>query len=80
MTAPVGFGSIGRRWGPFGNMKKTETLNLRVSKEFKRRLQEEAKKEHRSVTNYLEFALTGLWERRSSTAEDAELPKKKTRS
>lgn len=44
-----------------------------MSKEFKRRLQEEAKKEHRSVTNYLEFALTGLWERRGSTAEDAEL-------
>jgi predicted HicB family RNase H-like nuclease len=61
-------------------MKKTETLNLRVSKEFKRRLQEEAKKEHRSVTNYLEIALTGLWERRGSIAEDAELSKKKTRS
>jgi predicted HicB family RNase H-like nuclease len=60
-------------------MKKTETLNLRVSKEFKRRLQEEAKKEHRSVTNYLEITLTDLWERRV-IAEDAELSKKKTRS
>jgi len=61
-------------------MKKTETLNLRVSKEFKRRLQEEAKKEHRSVTNYLEIVLTGLWERRGSKAEDTELWKKKPRS
>jgi len=61
-------------------MRKTETLTFRVSKEFKRRLQEEAKKEHRSVTNYLEFALTALWERRGSTAEDAELSKKKTRT
>ena len=30
--------------------------------EFKRRLVEEAKKEHRSLTNYLEAALTRLWE------------------
>jgi len=43
-------------------MKKKETLNFRVSLEFKRRLVEEAKKEHRSLTNYLEAALTRLWE------------------
>jgi predicted HicB family RNase H-like nuclease len=60
-------------------MKKSETLNLRVSKEFKRRLQEEAKKEHRSVTNYLEIALTGLWERRDSATADVDLSKKRTR-
>ncbi len=42
-------------------MGKTETLNLRVSVEFKRRLVEEAKKEKRSVTNYIEAALTELW-------------------
>jgi len=42
-------------------MQKTETLNLRVSVEFKRRLFEEAKKEKRSVTNYIEAAMTELW-------------------
>jgi len=61
-------------------MKKSETLNLRVSKEFKRRLQEEAKKERRSVTNYLEIALTGLWERRDSAIANGDLPKRRTRS
>jgi len=43
-------------------MKKKETLNFRVSAEFKRKLVEEAKKEHRSLTNYLETALIKLWE------------------
>ena len=47
-------------------MAKTETLNLRVSPEFKRRLAEEAVKEKRSVTNYLEVVLTELWNRRDS--------------
>ncbi len=47
-------------------MKKQETLNLRVSAEFKRKLSEEAKKEHRSLTNYLETALTKLWEQQES--------------
>jgi predicted HicB family RNase H-like nuclease len=42
-------------------MLKTETLNLRVSAEFKRRLIEEARKEKRSVTNYIEAAITELW-------------------
>ncbi len=42
-------------------MAKTETLNLRVSAEFKRRLIEEARKEKRSVTNYIEAAMTELW-------------------
>ena len=41
---------------------KTETLNLRVSPEFKRRLAEEAAKQRRSVTNYLEVTLLDLWE------------------
>ena len=50
-------------------MPKTETLNLRVSAEFKRRLIEEAKKEKRSVTNYIEAAITELWTlKRSGTA------------
>jgi predicted HicB family RNase H-like nuclease len=43
-------------------MKKKETLNFRVSAEFKRRLIEEAEKERRSLTNYLESTLTKLWE------------------
>ena len=47
-------------------MAKTETLNLRVSTEFKRRLMEEAAKEKRSVTNYLEATLTQLWEGKHS--------------
>ena len=43
-------------------MLKTETLNLRVSTEFKRRLMEEAAREKRSVTNYLEATITAVWE------------------
>ena len=42
-------------------MPKKETLNLRVPGEFKKRLFEEAAKEKRSVTNYLEVILTGIW-------------------
>jgi predicted HicB family RNase H-like nuclease len=47
-------------------MLKTETLNLRVSADFKRQLIEEAKKEKRSVTNYIEAALTELWTLKAS--------------
>jgi len=47
-------------------MPKTETLNLRVSAEFKSKLVEEAKKEKRSVTNYLEATLTKIWKTKSS--------------
>jgi len=47
-------------------MPKTETLNLRVSMEFKRRLMEEATKEKRSVTNYLEATLAAVWEQRQN--------------
>ena len=43
-------------------MVKTETLNLRVSAEFKRRLIEEARREKRSVTNYIEATITGVLE------------------
>jgi len=49
-------------------MKKKETLNFRVSAEFKRRLIAEAKKERRSLTNYLETALTNLWQQQEATA------------
>lgn len=47
-------------------MLKTETLNLRVSAEFKRRLIEEARKDKRSVTNYIEAAITELWTLKAS--------------
>lgn len=50
-------------------MNKKETLNFRVSAEFKTRLVEEAKKERRSLTNYVESALTRFWEQQ-------EVPKK----
>jgi predicted HicB family RNase H-like nuclease len=50
-------------------MPKTETLNLRVSPDFKRRLAEEAAKEKRSVTNYLEVVVTAFWDRRDSKAK-----------
>jgi predicted HicB family RNase H-like nuclease len=49
-------------------MPKTETLNLRVSTEFKKRLMEEAAREKRSVTNYLEATITAVWEQRQNRA------------
>jgi predicted HicB family RNase H-like nuclease len=52
-------------------MRKTETLNLRVSPEFKRRLIGEAKKEKRSVTNYLEVTLANLWKQEASPKKGA---------
>jgi hypothetical protein len=50
-------------------MKKKETLNFRVSAEFKRRLIEEAERERRSLTNYLENTFTKLWDERQLTTE-----------
>jgi len=49
-------------------MQKSVTLNLRVSPEFKRKLMTEAKKEKRSVTNYIEVVLTERWKRKRSPA------------
>ncbi len=46
-------------------MRKSATLNLRVSVEFKKRLMAEAAKENRSVTNYLEATLLSLWEEKT---------------
>ena len=54
-------------------MRKTDTLNLRVSAMFKRKLSKEAKKEKRSLTNYLEITLERLWKERESRTV---LPKK----
>jgi hypothetical protein len=42
-------------------MKKKETLNFRVPAEFKRKLIEEANKQRRSLTNYLETTLMEVW-------------------
>jgi hypothetical protein len=42
-------------------MKKKETLNFRVPAEFKRKLIEEANKQRRSLTNYLETTLIEVW-------------------
>jgi len=50
-------------------MVKSDTLNLRVSSEFKRRLMQEAAKEKRSVTNYLEATLTTLWDSKSPVVQ-----------
>jgi hypothetical protein len=58
-------------------MAKTTTLNLRVSADFKRRLMEEAAKDKRSVTNYLEVALTRYWE--TIDLDTQEQKKKKNR-
>ena len=56
-------------------MTKTETLNLRVSSEFKRRLAEEAAKEKRSVTNYVEATLTAIWDRTEAAKSQSKRPK-----
>jgi predicted HicB family RNase H-like nuclease len=56
-------------------MTKTETLNLRVSSEFKRRLADEAAKEKRSVTNYVEATLTAVWDRAETGRTPSKRPK-----
>jgi len=55
-------------------MAKTDTLNLRVSPEFKKRLIEEAAKQRRSVTNYLEAVLTEHWDRNQSSQRPVRSP------
>jgi len=47
-------------------MKKKETLNFRVSAEFKRKLIEEANKQRRSLTNYLETTIMEVWEKQET--------------
>ena len=47
-------------------MRKTQALSLRVSTEFKRRLIEEAKKDRRSIANYIEATLIKLWQEKDS--------------
>lgn len=47
---------------------KTATLNLRVSPQFKERLEEEAAKTRRSVTNYIEATLSEIWDTREKAS------------
>jgi predicted HicB family RNase H-like nuclease len=42
-------------------MTKKETLNFRVPTEFKQKLVEEANKQRRSLTNYLQTTLMNVW-------------------
>jgi predicted HicB family RNase H-like nuclease len=43
-------------------------MSLRVSSDFKRRLIEEAKKDKRSLANYIEAVLTKLWQEKDFDA------------
>ena len=56
---------------------KDQTLNLRVSAEFKERLAQEAAQARRSITNYLEVTLLDLWEREEVPGGEAGKRKKK---
>lgn len=58
-------------------MGKTATLNLRVSPEFKRRLAEEARKVNRSVTNYIEAALSEFWDLKGVESAVGKIAKKR---
>lgn len=60
-------------------MLKTETLNLRVSAEFKRRLIEEARKEKRSVTNYIEASINEFWSQKAPVSARAKARKGRLR-
>lgn len=56
-----------------------ETLNFRVPAEFKRRLVEEAKKQRRSLTNYLETTLMEIWEKQEAGSSPAAEKKRRHR-
>jgi predicted HicB family RNase H-like nuclease len=58
-------------------MKKKETLNFRVPAEFKRKLVEEANKQRRSLTNYLQTTFMQVWDEQEAVAQQAS---KQTRS
>ena len=49
-------------------MKKKETLNFRVPTEFKRKLIEEANKQRRSLTNYLETTFMRVWDEQEAAS------------
>ena len=56
---------------------KDQTLNLRVSAEFKEKLAGKAERARRSITNYLEVTLLDLWEREEAPGGEAGKRKKK---
>jgi predicted HicB family RNase H-like nuclease len=60
-------------------MKKKETLNFRVPGEFKRKLIEEANKQRRSLTNYLETTFMQVWDEQEK-ASAAQQDRKQKRS
>jgi len=49
-------------------MKKKETLNFRVPAEFKRKLIDEANKQRRSLTNYLETTFMQVWDEQEAAS------------
>jgi predicted HicB family RNase H-like nuclease len=55
---------------------KDQTLNLRVSAEFKEKLAEEAARARRSITNYLEVTLLDVWEEQAGSRSDTGKKKK----
>jgi len=61
-------------------MKKKETLNFRVPAEFKRKLIEEADKQRRSLTNYLETTLLQVWDEQETASTKKGQERKQTRS
>jgi len=62
-------------------MKKKETLNFRVPAEFKRKLIEEANKQRRSLTNYLETTFMQVWhEQEATSTSGAQQVRKQKRS
>jgi hypothetical protein len=58
-------------------MKKKETLNFRVPVEFKQKLIEEANKQRRSLTNYLETTLIEVWASQEAGIRAQKTAKKK---
>jgi predicted HicB family RNase H-like nuclease len=55
---------------------KDQTLNLRVSSEFKEKLAEEAARARRSITNYLEVTMLDVWEQQAGSRSDTGKKKK----
>ena len=63
------------------SMKKKETLNFRVPAEFKRKLTEEANKQRRSLTNYLQTTFMQVWdEQETASTTQAQQARKQKRS
>ena len=56
---------------------KDQTLNLRVSAEFKETLAEKAKRDRRSITNYLEVTLQDFWAREEAASTQPAKRKRK---